>query len=69
VAVADHPSGPFIDLDQKPIFDPGYPVIDANVYFSKDGRVKTCGNKRVVFIDEMKIDRNGRLTVSGPTTD
>ncbi len=33
VAVADKPTGPFIELSKKPVFDPGYPVIDANVYF------------------------------------
>ena len=39
VAVADKPTGPFIDLANRPIFDPGYPVIDANVLFDKDGRL------------------------------
>jgi beta-xylosidase len=38
VAVADTPTGPFIDLTDKPIFDPGYPIIDANVFFDTDGR-------------------------------
>jgi len=32
VAVADHPTGPFRDLFNRPIFDPGYPVIDANLF-------------------------------------
>lgn len=31
-AVADRPTGPFVDLSDRPIFDPGYPIIDANVY-------------------------------------
>lgn len=39
VAVADKPTGPFIDLSDKPVFDPGYPIIDGNVYFDKDGRL------------------------------
>jgi len=39
VAVADKPTGPFIDVANKPVFDPGYPIIDANVFFDKDGRV------------------------------
>ncbi|MGI8636286.1 MAG: glycoside hydrolase family 43 protein [Segetibacter sp.] len=39
VAVADKPTGPFVDLTNKPVFDPGYPVIDANVLFDKDGRL------------------------------
>ena len=39
VAVADKPTGPFIDLAKKPVFDPGYPVIDANVFFDKGGKM------------------------------
>ena len=38
VAVADSPLGPFIDLANRPVFDPGYPVIDANVLFDTDGK-------------------------------
>jgi beta-xylosidase len=38
-AVADKPEGPFIDLADKPIFDPGYPIIDANVFFDDDGKI------------------------------
>lgn len=39
VAVADKPTGPFIDLTKAPVFDPGYPIIDANVFFDEDGKV------------------------------
>jgi beta-xylosidase len=39
VAVADKPIGPFIDIANKPIFDPGYPIIDANVLFDKGGKM------------------------------
>jgi beta-xylosidase len=39
VAVADQPAGPFKDIQNKPIFDPGYPIIDADVLFDTDGRV------------------------------
>lgn len=39
VAVADKPTGPFIDIHKRPVFDPGYPVIDANVLFDKNGRM------------------------------
>lgn len=39
VAVADKPTGPFVDVSNKPIFDPGYPIIDANVLFEKDGKM------------------------------
>ncbi|UIR57415.1 glycoside hydrolase family 43 protein [Sphingobacterium sp. SRCM116780] len=38
VAVADHPLGPFIDITGSPIFDPGYPIIDANVFRDEDHR-------------------------------
>jgi beta-xylosidase len=37
VAVADKPTGPFTDIRNRPIFDPGYPIIDADVFFDKDG--------------------------------
>ena len=37
VAVADQPEGPFEDVSDKPILDPGYPIIDANLY-QEDGR-------------------------------
>ncbi|MDR2358834.1 MAG: glycoside hydrolase family 43 protein [Prevotellaceae bacterium] len=36
VAVADRPEGPFRDLANHPLFDPGYPVIDANLYFENN---------------------------------
>jgi beta-xylosidase len=39
VAVADSPTGPFVDMYDRPIFDPGYPIIDANVLWDNDGRV------------------------------
>lgn len=31
VAVADQPTGPFLEVSDKPLFDPGYPIIDANI--------------------------------------
>lgn len=39
VAVADAPTGPFTDLYNRPVFDPGYPIIDANVFFDTNGRI------------------------------
>lgn len=39
VAVSDKPEGPFTDFTNKPVFDPGYPIIDANVFFDTNGRV------------------------------
>lgn len=38
VAVADSPAGPFKDMYDRPVFDPGYPIIDADVFFDEDGR-------------------------------
>lgn len=38
VAVADKPTGPFTELHDRPIFNPGYPIIDANVLFDKSGK-------------------------------
>lgn len=38
VAVSDSPAGPFTDLLNRPIFDPGYPVIDGNLFF-ENGKV------------------------------
>lgn len=31
IAVSDSPTGPYTDLFKRPIFDPGYPVIDGNL--------------------------------------
>jgi hypothetical protein len=38
IAVADKPTGPFHDVKNEPLFDPGYPAIDADVLFDDDGR-------------------------------
>lgn len=37
VAVADSPAGPFKLLKDEPIFEPGYPIIDANLFIDDDG--------------------------------
>ncbi|MDR2040446.1 MAG: glycoside hydrolase family 43 protein [Bacteroidales bacterium] len=39
VAVSDTPTGPFQEMYPEPVFDPGYPIIDANVYFDDSGKV------------------------------
>lgn len=36
VAVADKPTGPFVEMNGGPLFDPGYPVIDGNLYFDEE---------------------------------
>ncbi len=38
VAVSDSPEGPFKNISDRPLFDPGYPTIDANLHFDDDGR-------------------------------
>lgn len=38
VAVSDSPIGPFKEIADGPLFDPGYPIIDANVFFDDDGK-------------------------------
>src|SRR5215203_956963 len=38
VAVSEKPQGPFMDLMAQPVFDPGYPIIDANVFFDDNGK-------------------------------
>lgn len=38
VAVADRVTGPYSDLYNRPLFDPGYPIIDGNLHF-EDGKV------------------------------
>ncbi|MCD7972711.1 MAG: glycoside hydrolase family 43 protein [Candidatus Azobacteroides sp.] len=36
VAVSNKPTGPFKEMYARPVFDPGYSVIDANVYFDDE---------------------------------
>lgn len=38
VAVSESPTGPFKDLKNEPLFEPGYPIIDANVFLDDDGK-------------------------------
>ncbi|MFI3259977.1 MAG: glycoside hydrolase family 43 protein [Rikenellaceae bacterium] len=38
VAMSDSPAGPFKNISDRPLFDPNYPIIDANVHFEDDGR-------------------------------
>ena len=38
VAVADKPTGSFEEVSDAPLFDPVYPVIDANVFKDDDGK-------------------------------
>ena len=38
VAVSDSPEGPFTDVHNGPMFDPGYAVIDGHVFIDDDGQ-------------------------------
>jgi beta-xylosidase len=38
VAISDSPTGPFVDLFNRPMFDFGYAAIDGHVFFDDDGR-------------------------------
>jgi len=37
IAVSDRPAGPYKLLVDRPIFEPGYPIIDANLFVDTDG--------------------------------
>jgi beta-xylosidase len=39
IAVSNSPKGSFKVLSNKPLFDPGYPIIDANVFFDTNGKI------------------------------
>ena len=83
-AVSDNPLGPFVKAENNPVLEKntenGGDVTGTghNMMFrSKDGkkmytvyhgRTQKTGDERVVFIDEMRIDENGVLTVDGPST-
>ncbi len=84
-ATANSPLGPYQKADNNPILekniDKGGEVTGTghnSLVFSKDstkiyavyhGRTKPTGDERVVFIDKMKIDENGKLIVEGPSTE
>lgn len=81
-ATAKHPLGPFEKADNNPVLekniDKGGNVtgtghcmvleVDGQMLCVYHARTTATGNDRVVFIDKMKIDENGKLTVEGPTT-
>lgn len=84
-AVSEHPLGPFKKSDSNPILeqnaDKGGIVTGTghnSVTWSRDGKQMYCvyhgrtnktGDERVVFIDKMHFEPDGRLVVEGPTTD
>lgn len=81
-AVADNPLGPFIKAANNPVLqknvDSGGEVtgtghnmafwFNDKIYSVYHGRTKKTGNERVVFIDELRIDDDGVLTIEGPSS-
>lgn len=83
-AVSDHPLGPFAKADNNPVLEKnqadggdvtgtGHNMVlwskeSKKMYCVYHGRTRKTGNERVVFIDEMRIDENGVLSVNGPST-
>ncbi len=64
VAVADSPTGPFEDMYDHPLFDPGYPIIDANLLFEGDKTYlyySRCCYKNPVESDAAEWARNENL--------
>jgi GH43 family beta-xylosidase len=65
VAAAEKPGGPFRDLRNAPLFDPGYPVIDADLLFDSDGRIymfySRCCYKHPVESELAEWARNQKL--------
>jgi GH43 family beta-xylosidase len=83
-ATSKNPLGPFKKAANNPVLqknvDKGGTVTGTghnSITYSPDGKEMFCvyhgrtsstGNQRVVFIDRMKILKNGTLVVDGPTT-
>jgi beta-xylosidase len=83
-ATAKSPLGPYKKASNNPVLQKntgkGGDVTGTghnSIAFSPDGkqmfcvyhgRTKATGDERVVFIDNMKIGKDGKLVVEGPTT-
>jgi len=83
-ATSKSPLGPFTKAANNPVLqkntDKGGTVTGTghnNITYSPDGKEMFCvyhgrttstGNERLVFIDRMKILKDGTLVVEGPTT-
>jgi beta-xylosidase len=82
-ATASNPLGPFTKADNNPVLQEnvsnggtvmgtGHNMVitmpDGELYTVYHGRITSNPGERVVFIDHVTIDENGKLTVDGPTT-
>lgn len=64
VAVSDSPAGPFKDVVNAPLFDPGYPVIDVNILVDGDRYYlyySRCCYKHPVESEVAEWAREGKL--------
>ncbi|WP_242826919.1 glycoside hydrolase family 43 protein [Butyrivibrio sp. MC2013] len=60
LAISDSPAGPFTDYANKPLIDPGYAVIDANIFIDEDGSkylyyVRDCSENVITGIHTSQI--------------
>jgi beta-xylosidase len=80
-ATSKSPLGPFKKAANNPVLQKDGGVVTGtghnSITYSPDGKEMFCvyhartsatGDKRVVFIDRMKILKDGKLVVEGPTT-
>lgn len=83
-ATSKNPLGPFTKAANNPVLEKNVEkggIVTGtghnSITWSKDGKQMYCvyhgrtqatGDERVVFIDKMGVDKNGRLYVDGPTT-
>jgi beta-xylosidase len=84
-ATSNNPLGPFVKAQNNPVLQKNTDINGIvtgtghnSVTWSKDkkhlycvyhGRTSETGDSRVVFIDNMRIEKNGLLIVDGPTTE
>lgn len=60
LAVSEDPAGPFKDIKNEPLFDPGYAVIDGNLLFAPDG------SKYLYFSRDCSENTDGVIQKSEP---
>lgn len=82
-ATSKSPLGPFVKADNNPVLQKniesggivtgtGHCMMfedNGQMYCVYHGRTEKTGDARVVFIDKMNIEPDGKLVVHGPTTD
>lgn len=78
-ATSNSPLGPFKKADNNPVLQKNGKVTGTghnSIAYTPDGKEMLCvyhgrteatGHQRLVFIDKMEIDKEGKLIVHGPT--